>query len=93
MFNYKSIFLQKINEPIVVSFNKGENKNYRFGFSDTQEEADYDRSVVVLENNIHWKSELSKEISTIKTKGKTFLYNYGNKIYGEYIHIMSDEQS
>ena len=93
MFNYKSVFVQPIKDPIVISFNKENNKNYRVGFTVNQEDSDYDRSVVVLEDNIHWKSDLTREISTIKKDGLTYMYNCGDKIFNEYLYIMPNPQA
>lgn len=92
MYNYKSVFVQPISEPIVVSFNKGINENYRFGYTINQEDSGYDRSIVVLENNIYWKSNLSREISMVKKENSTLLYNCGDKIFNEYLYIMPNPQ-
>jgi hypothetical protein len=93
VFNYKSVFTQNFNDAIVVSFNKGDNKNYRFGFTVNQEDADFDRSVVVLEDNIHWKSDLTREISTSKKDGLTYMYNCGDRIFNEYLYIMPNPEA
>lgn len=63
MYNYKSTNKPLLAEPIVISFNKGSNKNYQLGYSLTDNDTSIQQAILVTENKIHWKSTLDNDVS------------------------------
>lgn len=94
MYNYKSYKKPFIKDPVVVSFDKGNNKKFALGFSLNDADNFILQNVLILQDKIHWKSSLDNDLSVIESNnGTTTLSNVGDIFLNNEIRILQDSRN